>query len=201
MKIVVVGGTGTIGKSVVKELYKRHQVIAAGFDDGDIRIDITDKKSIENMYKSIHNLDAVVATTGNVHFGRLEEMTEDTYYIGLKSKLMGQINLVLLGLKYLNNHGSFTLTSGILNHDPIISGSSAAMVNGALEGFIKSAALEMPNNMRINIVSPTVVLESMDLYAEDFRGFNPVPVDRVALAYSKSIEGGQTGQVYKVGYV
>lgn len=201
MKIVVVGGTGTIGKAVVKELVKRHQVIAAGFNDGDIQVDITDKKSIENLYKSINNLDAVVATTGTVHFGKLEEMTENEYYIGLKNKLMGQINLVLIGLKHLNSRGSFTLTSGILNHDPIIQGSSAAMVNGALDGFVKSAALEMPKNMRINIVSPNVVLEAMGTYAPYFRGFNPVPVDIVALAYSKSVEGAQTGQVYKVGYV
>jgi len=201
MKIIVVGGTGTIGQAVVQELAKRHEVISAGYTDGDMQIDITDKKSIEAMYKSIDRLDAVVATTGNVHFGKLTEMSEEEYYIGLKSKLMGQINLVLLGMRYVNNGGSFTLTSGVLNNDPIVHGSSAAMVNGALDGFVKSASIEMPRNMRINIISPTVVAESMTKYAEYFRGFVPVSSTQVALAYSKSVEGAQTGQIYKVGYV
>lgn len=201
MKIVVIGGTGTIGSAVVQELVQRHAVISVGHHSGDFQVDITDTASLEKMYKALDKIDAVIATTGSVHFGALMAMTQEEYYVGLKSKLMGQVNLVLQGLKYLNRGGSFTLTSGILNHDPIITGSSAAMVNGALEGFVKSAALEMPHGMRINLVSPTVVVESMDTYAAYFRGFVPVPTAQVALAYSKSVEGSQTGQVYKVGYV
>jgi len=201
MKIIVIGGTGTIGKAVVKELAQRHEVIVAGYKDGDINVNIADKKSIEAMYKSMSNIDAVIATTGTVHFGKLAEMKEDDYYLGLKSKLMGQINLILLGLPYINDAGSFTLTSGILNHDPIILGSSAAMVNGAIDGFVKSAALEMPRNIRINSISPTVITESMDIYAPYFRGFVSISSAQAALAYSKSVEGAQTGQIYKVGYL
>jgi NAD(P)-dependent dehydrogenase (short-subunit alcohol dehydrogenase family) len=199
MKIIVIGGTGTIGKAVVKELSQRHSVIVAGNTQGDIQVDITDKKSIEKMYQSIDKFDAVISTTGIVHFGKLSELTADHYNIGLQSKLMGQINLVLIGLRYINLAGSFTLTSGVLSHDPILFGSSASMVNGALDSFVKSAAIEMPNNLRINVVSPTVVTESMDKFGDYFRGFESVPASRVALAYSKSVEGAQTGQIYQVG--
>jgi len=198
MKIIVVGGTGTIGQAVVAELKQRHSVIIAGHRSGDVQVDITDTKSIEKMYQSIKEFDAVVSTTGKVHFGALTEMKDEQYQVGLKSKLMGQVNLVLLGIQYINNGGSFTLTSGILSHDPIRYGSSASMVNGALDSFVKAAAIEMPKNIRINIVSPTVVTESMGAYAEYFRGFESVSAKRVALAYSKSVEGAQTGQVYDV---
>lgn len=198
MKIIVVGGTGTIGKAVVKELSQRHSVVVAGHTHGDINVDMTDTKSIEAMYKAAGKFDAVIATTGKVHFGALPEMTAEHYQIGLQSKLMGQINLVLIGLQHINDAGSFTLTSGILNHDPIRSGSSAAMVNGALDGFVTSAAIEMPRNIRINVVSPTVLTESMDKYAPYFRGFKSVDAARVALAYSKSAEGAQTGKIYNV---
>src|SRR3990172_3027110 len=128
MKILVIGGTGTIGKAVVKELSPRHEVIAAGDKSGDIQVDITSKASIQNMYENVKNLDAVVLTTGKVHFGPLQEMTEKEYGIGLTSKLMGQVNVVLLGLNYLNTNGSFTLTSGILNRDPIQYSSGPAML-------------------------------------------------------------------------
>jgi NAD(P)-dependent dehydrogenase (short-subunit alcohol dehydrogenase family) len=152
------------------------------------------------MYQKVGAFDAIISTAGKVHFGELTEMTEEHYAIGLQDKLMGQINLVLLGLPYINDAGSFTLTSGILNHDPIRYGSSAAMVNGAVEGFVKSAALELPKKTRINVVSPTVLTEALGSYGPYFRGYKSVSAAETALAYSKSVEGIQTGQVYRVGW-
>lgn len=198
MKIIVVGGTGTIGSAIVNELSERHSVVVVGNNRGDFQVDITDKQSIENLFQSIGNFDALVSATGNVHFGPLVELTAADYNIGLQSKLMGQVNLVLIGLNYINPAGSFTLTSGVLSHDPIRLGSSASMVNGALESFVKGAAIEMPKSTRINVVSPTVITEAMDKYAPYFRGFESIPAKRAALAYSKSVEGAQTGQIYLV---
>lgn len=199
MKIIIVGGTGTIGRAVVKELSQRHNIIVAGYTQGDVQVDIQDPISIESMYKTVGKFDALISTVGKVHFGELTEMTKEQMQIGLDNKLMGQVNLVLMGLKHINHGGSFTLTSGILSRDPIKFGSSAALVNGALDAFVKSAAIEMPHHVRINAVSPTILAESMSAYGDYFRGFEPVSATRVAYAYSKSVEGAQTGQVYCVG--
>jgi NAD(P)-dependent dehydrogenase (short-subunit alcohol dehydrogenase family) len=198
MKIIIVGGTGTLGMAISKELTPRHTVITVGQTSGDFQADIKDINSIEALYKAIGPFDALVAATGQVHFGAFAEFTDQQYRIGLDSKLMGQVNLVLIGLNYINKGGSFTLTSGVLSHDPIRLGSSASMVNGAIDSFVKSAAIEMPHSLRINAVSPTVVTESMDSYGPYFRGFESVSANRVALAYSKSVEGAQTGVVYCV---
>lgn len=198
MRILIVGGTGTIGQAVAHELSTRHEVIIAAYKHGDLRVDIADVHSIESMYQKIGQLDAVISTTGKVHFGALSEMNSDLYSIGLNNKLMGQVNLVTMGLNHMNDGGSFTLTSGILNRDPIRLGSSAAMVNGAIDGFVKAASIELPRGIRINVVSPTVLAESMEKYADFFRGFLPVHAADVALAYAKSVEGAQTGQVYCV---
>jgi NAD(P)-dependent dehydrogenase (short-subunit alcohol dehydrogenase family) len=198
MKIIVVGATGTVGTAIVNELSPRHKVVAVGHQTGDMQVDISDSQSIKKLYQSIGKFDAVIAATGNVHFGPLSEFTPEQYNIGLQSKLMGQVNLVLIGLHYINEGGSFTLTSGVLSHDPIRLGSSSSMVNGAIESFAKSAAIEMTNNVRINVVSPTVLTESLDKYGPYFRGFESAPASRVARAYSKSVEGGQTGQIYNV---
>ncbi|VEG89727.1 short chain dehydrogenase [Legionella spiritensis] len=199
MKIIVIGATGVIGQAVVKELGARHDLVQASRSGGDIEVDITERKSIEAMFKKTSRIDAVVLATGKVHFDDLTAMSEETYQTGLQNKLMGQVNVVLIGQQYLNEGGSFTLTSGILSRDPIRYGSSASMVNGAIDSFVVAAAIEMPNKLRINCVSPTVVTEAMDNYAPYFRGFEPVSAARVALAYSKSVEGLQTGQVYQVG--
>lgn len=198
MKIIVVGGTGTIGRAVVKTLTPKHSVITVGETRGDIKANVTDMHSIETMYREIGQFDAVVVTLGKVHFEKLNTMNTEKYYIGLQNKLLTSVNLVLAGLKHINDGGSFTLTSGILNREFIAMGSSAAMVNGALESFVKSAACEMPRGIRINIVSPTVILEAMQAYADFFPGFIPVPAETVAKAYEKSIMGIETGRVYCV---
>lgn len=120
------------------------------------------------------------------------------YAVGLQDKLMGQVNLVLIGREFVSEGGSFTLTTGVLNRDPIVQGTSASMVNGAVDAFVKAAAIEMPRGQRINSVSPGVIVEAMDAYAPFFRGFEPVPSARAALAYAKSVEGARSGQVYCV---
>ncbi len=196
MKVIVIGGKGTIGTAVVNELKSRHEIIIAGRQHGDVTVDIEDPASIEKMYQTVGKFDAVIATTGKVHFADFASMTVENYYVGIHNKLMGQVNLVVIGSRYINANGSFTLTSGILSHDPIRAGTSASMVNGALESFVKATAIELTEGKRINIVSPTVLVESMSVYGDFFRGFAPVPAARVALAYSKSVEGLQTGQIY-----
>ena len=202
MKIIVVGGTGNVGKAVVNEFKKdgNNEVITVGFSKGDVNADMTSIESINNMYKKIGKFDALVATLGKVKFAPLQGMDTQGYKLGLDNKLMGQVNLVLEGLKHINKAGSFTLTSGILNEQPILGGSSAAMVNSAIEGFVKSSALEMQNGVRINAVSPTVLTEALDVYADFFKGFEPVSAKQVALAYAKSVYGIHNGIIYKVGF-
>jgi NAD(P)-dependent dehydrogenase (short-subunit alcohol dehydrogenase family) len=198
MRIIVIGGKGTIGSAVVQELSARHEVLIADRSSKELPCDITSQESIRAMFLKAGKFNAVVIASGTVIFNDFNQMSADKYQIGLNDKLMGQVNTVLIGREFIQEGGSFTLTSGILSHDPIWSGTSAAMVNGAIEGFVFSAAIEMPRRLRINAVCPTVLEESMDKFGPYFRGFEPVPASKVALAYSKSVEGLQTGQVYKV---
>lgn len=198
MKVLLIGASGVIGKGVDAELSPRHEIIRASRSSGDVNVDLKDKASIRAMFEKVGTVDAVVSTTGKVHFGDFAEMDEDKYRIGIDDKLFGQINLVLIGRDYVSARGSFTLTTGILAKDPIQYGSSASMVNGAIEGFVKSAAIEMTPGLRINAVSPGVITEAMEGYASYFRGHDPVPAARAALGYAKSVEGLQTGQVFEI---
>jgi len=198
MKIIVIGGTGTIGSAVVKELSARHEILIAGRKSTSFPCDILSEESIRSMYVKAGKFDAVIITSGSAPFAPFEELTSTHYRAGLDDKLMGQVNCVLIGQQYIQDTGSFTLTSGILARDPIHSGSVASMVNGAVEGFVIGASIEMPRHIRINAIRPTILTESMPKLASYFRGFDPVPAAKVALAYSKSAEGHQTGQIYEV---
>lgn len=198
MKILLIGASGTIGQAIDNELKERHEIVRVGHSSGDFQVDIRDAASIRRLFEQTGRFDALICATGKVHFGALEEMGEAEFAKGLADKLMGQVNLVLIGREFINDGGSFTLTSGVLSDDPIRAGASASMVNGAIDSFVKSAAIELPRGLRINSVSPTVIEEALPSYGPFFRGFKAVPAAVAALAYAKSAEGGQTGQVYRV---
>lgn len=198
MKIIVIGAEGDIGRTVCAELSSRHDIIRAGRTSGDVRVDIADRASIEAMYHKVGKVGAVITTVGSVHFGPLAEFTEAQFMLGLTNKVMGQINVVLAGLAHVEDGGSFTLTSGVLDRDPIRMGTGAATANGALGGFVTGAAIEMPRGLRVNVVSPGLLEASVSRYGEWFPGHVPVPSRRVGLAYAKSVEGALTGKVIVV---
>ena len=197
MKIIIIGATGTIGKHVVKALETNNEIVKAGSKSGDKTVDITNLDSIKRFFDAAGPFDALVSTTGDAHFGPLSEMTDAQFRVGLNSKLMGQINLVLIGQHYIKPKGSFTLTSGSLSDDPVVLGASVSAINGALNSFVHAAAIELQQGVRINTVSPGVV-EASPGYFPFFPGQIPVSMHRVAQAYVKSVLGAQTGQVYKV---
>lgn len=198
MKVLIIGATGTVGKAVATELATRHDIIAASRSSTSHPVDLTQAASIEALFEKIGKVDAIVAATGDLHFGPLSEMTGAQFRIGLNSKLMGQVELTLIGQKYLNDGGSITLTSGIVGEQPIRFGANATAVNRAVEGFTQGAAIELPRGIRINVVNASVLQESLPSYGPYFVGFEAVPAARVALAYARSVDGAQTGQVYRV---
>ena len=199
MKILLIGAHGTLGQAVQTNLAARHSIVSVGRNSGDYRADLAQPASLAALFEKVGKVDAIVSAAGNVHFGPLGEMTAEQFNIGLQDKLLGQVQLALLAQRYLNDGGSVTLTSGILSTDPIRYGASASAVNGAIEAFVAAAALELPRGLRINAVSPTVLTESMAAYGAYFAGFEPVSGARAALAYQRSVEGAQTGRVYRVG--
>ena len=197
-KILLIGASGAIGQAVAKNLGARHQLITAGRSSGDHRVDLTDDASVAALLEAVGKVDAIVSATGSLHFGPLTEMTAEQFNIGLQDKLLGQVRLALRGQHHLNDGGSITLTAGVLAIEPIRAGANATAVNAALEAFAAAAAIELPRGIRINTVSPTLLTESIGTYGAFFPGFETVSAERAALAYQRSVEGPQTGRVYRV---
>jgi len=198
MKILIIGGKGTIGKKVSGHFAKKHEIIIGGRNSGDIIVDISDSKSIEAMFESVGKVDAVVCIAGEAKWAAFDSMTEEDFYIGLKSKLMGQVNLVRIGQDYLHAGGSFTLTTGILADHPVMLTTSAAMVNGGIHSFVKAVSIELRDGIRINVVSPGLVEDAVTIYETYFPGHNPIPMNKVINGYIKSVEGKGTGEIIRM---
>ena len=196
MKVIIVGATGTMGKHLVSALGNEHEVIKVSSEGGDIQADITSTESIENMFKQVGPFDALISTAGPTHVGPWVNLTDKTFRKGVEGKMMGQINLVLIGQHYINPKGSFTLISGALTHDPQKNFANASAANGAVEGFVRAAAIELENGIRINAVSPTVI-ENSPHYFPYFPGDIPVTMQQLEYGFRKSVFGANTGQVIK----
>jgi NAD(P)-dependent dehydrogenase (short-subunit alcohol dehydrogenase family) len=191
MRIMVVGATGTIGKAVVAALSQAHEVVAVSHRAGPHRVDLADRGSIAALYDAVGQVDAVVSAAGAASFGPLASLTDEQFALGLQSKLMGQVNLVRLGLPRVHEGGSFTLTSGILARRPTPGSAAISLVNAGLEAFVGAAALEMPRGIRINVVSPPWVSETLSAMGRD--PADGLAAARVARAYVESVVGSANG--------
>jgi len=200
-RIMLVGASGTIGQAIQKELVDDCELVLVGNTSGDFQVDLSQTESIQKLYQSVGQVDAVVCCAARgVIFSPIEAMQRQQYVDSMQSKLLGQIDLVLQGLHYLGPKASFTLTTGILNVDPIAKGTAAAMINGAIEAFVSAAALDVQGQQRINVVSPALLEESKLQYDGFFPGYATIPGADVALAYRKAIMGRQNGKVFRVGW-
>ena len=193
MKVIVIGATGTIGKAIVKSIAERHEVITVSRSRTAVTVALADKSSIVDMYRSTGRVDAVICSAGLASFGPFGTLTDSDYELGINNKMMGQVNVVRIGLDYLNTNGSFTLTSGILSRKPMVGSAAISLVNSALEGFVRAAALEMPRGFRINIISPNWVIDTLKAFNMDPSIGTPVEV--VAQAYMLALEGSMSGEV------
>lgn len=198
MKILVIGGNGTIGKKVASHLNERHDIIIAGRSSGDFLVDIADTDSIIELLESIPSLDSIICCAGEAKWDDFKDLSEEDFYIGIRSKLMGQVNLVRVAQDYLRSKGSITLSTGILADDPVVKTTSAALVNGAIHSFVKAVVLEIENELRVNVVSLGVVEDAYEKYKTFFPGHNPIPMSKVINAYVRSVEGKGNGEIIRV---
>jgi NAD(P)-dependent dehydrogenase (short-subunit alcohol dehydrogenase family) len=192
MRILVIGTTGTIGEEIAKALGARHEVVGANRSSG-IAVDIADPEAIRRMYAHAGKIDAVVIAAGQAAFAPLERLTDADFALSLKSKMMGQVDVVRYGIESLRDGGSFTLTTGTLAQNPIPGSAAVSLVNAGLEGFVRAAALELPRGLRVNAVSPGWVRETLIAMGQDPAG--GVPAADVSKAYVASVEGQQTGAI------
>lgn len=200
MKILLIGGTGTIGTKIAERLdTEGNELITAGSSSGDRQVDITQVDSIKNLFEEISSLDAVIVTAGSAPVKPLADTGNEDFMAGVRSKMMGQINVALAAMKNLNKGGSVTLTSGILSHDPIPQGTVLSTVNGAVNGFVTGAYGEfLQQGLRINVVSPALVEDSAEALGEFFPGHTPARMEHVVNGYEKSLKTLITGQIIEI---
>ncbi|MGP4109549.1 short chain dehydrogenase [Streptomyces sp. 4N509B] len=193
MKVLVVGATGTVGSAVVEALRGTHEVVGAS-RRGPTRVDLEDPLSLDGLFAEVRDLDAVVCCAASGPLVDLESVSDDAFAAGLRGKLLGQVALARRAARHLRDGGSVTLTGGTFAA-PLAGGSLGALVNAGLEGFVRNAASELPRGLRVNLVSPGWVRETLEGMGAD--GADGTPAAVVARAYVTAVEGDARGQVLR----
>lgn len=193
MRIILIGGTGTIGSAVYELLSGTHDVVRGTRTGEDLQVDMASIDSIREMFGNAGRFDALVCAAGQARFAPFTELDDEDFSFSLENKLMGQVNLVRVGMEFVEDGGSFTLTSGILAQQPMPGSVAVSLVNAGLEGFMRAAALEMSRGIRINVVSPPWVRETLVKMQRD--PAPGMPAEQVAKAYQKCVEGHRSGEV------
>jgi NAD(P)-dependent dehydrogenase (short-subunit alcohol dehydrogenase family) len=196
MKIIIVGATGTMGTYLSSAFENEHEIIRVATEGGDFQVDITSPEAIEKFFEAVGPFDALISTAGPTFVGPWKKLNDQTFRKGVEGKMMGQINLVLIGQHYINPKGSFTLITGALTEDPQINFANASAANGAVEGFVRAAAIELENGIRINAVSPTVI-ENSPHYFPYFPGEIPTTMKQLEFMFRKTVFGAGTGHIIK----
>ncbi len=192
MKVVVIGATGTIGKAVAAALAGRHEVVRVS-RHGPIEANLEDAASLARLFEKARDVDAVVSCAGATARRRpLGELSDEDFAASLRGKLMGQVNLARIAMRHLRDGGSITLTGGVLSREPLAGAAHISLVNAGLEGFVLGAAIEMPRGIRINLVSPPWIAESLAMLK--MTGPRGIPAADCARAYVAAVEGSMTGR-------
>ena len=195
-KIVVVGATGRLGRVVVGGL-SDYEVVRAGRSGPDLKIDALDFESVSDVFASVGTFDGLISCIGGTPFKTFEELTMEDFALGLSKKCFSQLNLAKAAIPYLTENGSITLTSGIIGDEPILTGSCAAAANGALNMCVSTLAAEYAGKLRINIVSPSIIENSVEDYGMLFDGFEPTSKKRIVEAYRRTISAPISGRVLR----
>ena len=198
MKTLIIGGEGTIGNKVVSHFESDHDVITAGRNSGMLRVDMADAESVQKLFEQTGKVDAVIVIAGEAKWAAFDSLSEDDFYIGIRNKLMGQVNVVRIGKAFLKKGGSITLTTGILGERPVPMTTSAALVNGAIHSFVLAFKQDFPEGPRLNVVAPGLVEDAYEKYKNYFPGHTPVSMADVVAAYTKSVHSDLHGEVIRV---
>lgn len=163
MKVIMLG-MGVIGAAVADLLSAEHEVRRASRSAGELRVDASSLDSIQAFYDAAGEFDALIVAIGTAKLARFWKLAPEDYQNTWNVRVMGQINLVRLGVERINDGGAFVLSSGILNKKPLPGFSAVTTTNGAIDGFVMGAAKDMPRGIRINGVSAAFVRETLELH-------------------------------------
>jgi NAD(P)-dependent dehydrogenase (short-subunit alcohol dehydrogenase family) len=192
-RVLVIGSSGLLGSHLVKALAGKAEVVEASRSTAPLQVDISDTASLRRLFERVGAVDGIACTAGMVRFVPWAGATDDDWAHGVANKLLGQVNVARLGAPYVRDGGAITLTTGVLAQHPMPGGAIATTANAAIEGFARAAAVEIGSRIRVNVVSPGWIAETLAAMGAD--PAPGLPAAEAAEYFIRQLESGPAGSV------
>lgn len=183
MRVLIIGASGTIGRAVASALTTRGHTVLAASRSGPLFVDMARPETVTALLESVREVDAVVCCAASGRLTRIDTGTDEDFLRGLEDKLLGQVLLVRRAVELLRAGASVTLTAGLFER-PTPGGAFGALVNTGLSAFVGAVAPELPGGLRVNVVSPGWVSETLRAMGSA----GGTPAARVADLYVRAVE-------------
>ena len=175
-KILVFGGTGSIGKALSKklklidyepiiisrnevELQKISNEINCSYKVCDI-LDTNEIKKISEEYKN--DIHGIAYCVGSINLKPLKLANNDDFIESFKINTLGAINVIKFNQESLmKNSGSILLYSTIAVKQGFTNHSIVSTAKGAIEGLTLSLAAEFAPKIKVNCIAPSLTDSKM----------------------------------------
>lgn len=175
-KIVIIGGSGSIGSSIAKEVLKNgfdpHLIgrnffsltklskeIKCSFD----MADVTKTDELKNVLEKCgNNISGLIYCAGSINLKPLSEAHENDYIDSFKVNTLGAIISSQILMKALiKNNGSILFFSTIAVKQGFTNHSIVSTAKGGIEALTLSLAAELSPNVKVNCIAPSITESQM----------------------------------------
>jgi len=177
-KIIVLGGSGTIGSSIAKELKQKNyapilisknkenlELMAKKLDCQYYVCDVLDTEKLTRTIQEIGDeIFGLSYCVGSINLRPLKLTKENDFLQSYKINTLGAINAIKAAQEsLLKNNGSILLFSTVAVQQGFINHSIISTAKGAIEGLTLSLAAEFAPKIRVNCIAPSLTDSKMTL--------------------------------------
>lgn len=168
--VLVIGGGSGIGLGVARacldggarvvlaarkleKLERALTSLEAGERGRAIAADITQEAHVVRLFEQAGKLDHVIVTAAALAYQPIRDFDVEAARRSIESKLLAALLVAKHAAPRIAAGGSLIFTTGVASERPLVRGSLVAAVNGALNSFVRGAAIELAP-VRVNALSP-----------------------------------------------
>ncbi len=196
-KILVFGGTGSIGKALAYKLKEtNYSPIILSRNENELKnisteikceyrvCDVLDTKKIKEISEEFKDdLFGVAYCVGSINLKPLKITKDEDFIDSFKINTLGAINVIKYNqLSLASNNGSILLYSTIAVKQGFTNHSVVSTAKGAIEGLTLSLAAEFAPKIRVNCIAPSLTdakmtqkIVSNDTIKKAIENMHPLP--------------------------